>query len=48
MPVYWSPSSRSALAESELEYDPNYKSNAIYVRFPLTKDSSQTLLKVSY
>ena len=23
MPVYWSPSSKSALAESELEYNPN-------------------------
>ena len=32
MPVYWSPSSKTALAESELEYDNHYKSTAVYVR----------------
>ena len=46
MPVYWSPSSRSALAESELEYDPNHKSHAIYVRFALTEESRGAILKV--
>ncbi|KAF2867847.1 tRNA synthetases class I-domain-containing protein [Massariosphaeria phaeospora] len=35
-PVYWSPSSRTALAEAELEYDENYKSLAAFVRFPVT------------
>ncbi|KAH7120003.1 isoleucyl-tRNA synthetase-like protein [Dendryphion nanum] len=35
-PVYWSPSSRTALAEAELEYDENHKSLAAYVRFPVT------------
>jgi isoleucyl-tRNA synthetase len=34
-PVYWSPSSRTALAEAELEYDEGHKSLAAYVRFPL-------------
>lgn len=36
-PVYWSPSSRTALAEAELEYDENHKSLAAYVKFKLTK-----------
>jgi isoleucyl-tRNA synthetase len=35
-PVYWSPSSRTALAESELEYDDNHQSTAAFVAFPLT------------
>ncbi|XP_063897515.1 isoleucine--tRNA ligase, mitochondrial [Helicoverpa armigera] len=34
-PVYWSPSSKTALAEAELEYDPQYKSKEVYVTFPL-------------
>ncbi|KAM3955837.1 isoleucyl-tRNA synthetase, mitochondrial [Aphomia sociella] len=34
-PVYWSPSSRTALAEAELEYDPQYKSKEVYVAFPI-------------
>ena len=34
-PVYWSPSSQTALAESELEYDDNYKSTALYFSYPL-------------
>lgn len=34
-PVYWSPSSRTALAEAELEYDENHKSLAAFVRFPV-------------
>ncbi|KAF2793802.1 isoleucyl-tRNA synthetase [Melanomma pulvis-pyrius CBS 109.77] len=34
-PVYWSPSSRTALAEAELEYDENHKSVAAFVRFPV-------------
>jgi isoleucyl-tRNA synthetase len=45
-PVYWSPSSRTALAEAELEYKDDHVSTAAYVRFPLTKvpSSIQTLL----
>lgn len=33
-PVYWSPSSMTALAESELEYQDNHVSHAAYIRFP--------------
>jgi isoleucyl-tRNA synthetase len=36
-PVYWSPSSKSALAESELEYKENHVSKSIHVRFSLTE-----------
>ncbi|KAL8566840.1 hypothetical protein ACOMHN_052238 [Nucella lapillus] len=36
MPVYWSPSSRTALAEAELEYNPDHKSTSVYVKFPLS------------
>ncbi|KAL2015834.1 hypothetical protein VTK56DRAFT_4702 [Thermocarpiscus australiensis] len=32
-PVYWSPSSGTALAEAELEYNENHVSRAAYVRF---------------
>jgi hypothetical protein len=35
MPVYWSVSSQTALAEFELEYNSNHKSNALYVSFEL-------------
>ncbi|MCO5598791.1 hypothetical protein L7F22_052890 [Adiantum nelumboides] len=42
-PVFWSPSSRSALAEAEIEYDENYVSSSAYVKFPLT--AGPTLLK---
>ena len=38
MPVYWSPSSKTALAESELEYNLEHKSKSIYVRFPVKQD----------
>ena len=34
-PVYWSPSSGTALAEAELEYDENHISTAAFVKFPL-------------
>ena len=34
-PVYWSPSSESALAEAEIEYQ-DKKSPSIYVSFPVT------------
>ncbi|XP_016926678.4 isoleucine--tRNA ligase, mitochondrial [Drosophila suzukii] len=38
-PVYWSPSSRTALAEAELEYDPNHISPSVYVRFALNPNA---------
>ena len=34
-PVFWSPSSRTALAEAELEYKDDHISTAAYVKFPL-------------
>lgn len=36
-PVFWSPSSRTALAEAELEYNSKHVSRSIYVKFPLLK-----------
>lgn len=41
-PVYWSPSSRTALAESELEYRDDHVSHSAYVSFPLTQMSSDS------
>ena len=35
-PVYWSPSSKTALAEAELEYPEGHTSRSIYVAFPMT------------
>ena len=40
MPVYWSPSSKTALAESELEYNVQHKSTSSYVRFPILKNAN--------
>ncbi|XP_055879127.1 isoleucine--tRNA ligase, mitochondrial-like isoform X2 [Biomphalaria glabrata] len=37
MPVFWSTSSQSALAEAELEYNANHVSKSVYVKFPCTK-----------
>ncbi|KAK3538006.1 hypothetical protein QTP70_027327 [Hemibagrus guttatus] len=34
-PVFWSPSSRTALAEAELEYNSEHVSTAVYATFPL-------------
>jgi isoleucyl-tRNA synthetase len=36
-PVYWSPSSRTALAEAELEYDDQHKCKAAFVKFPFLR-----------
>jgi isoleucyl-tRNA synthetase len=33
-PVYWSPSTRTALAEAELEYVDDHRSSAAYISFP--------------
>lgn len=40
MPVYWSPSSVTALAESELEYVETHKSRSAYVSFKLNEIST--------
>jgi isoleucyl-tRNA synthetase len=36
-PVHWSPSSKTALAEAELEYPEGHTSRSIYTRFKITK-----------
>eukprot|EP00775_Hariotina_reticulata_P010199 gene10199-10360_t len=36
-PVHWSPSSRTALAEAELEYPEGHTSRSIYVAMPITE-----------
>ncbi|NEQ13195.1 MAG: isoleucine--tRNA ligase [Moorea sp. SIO3E2] len=36
-PVHWSPSSKTALAEAELEYPEGHTSPSIYAAFPMTK-----------
>jgi isoleucyl-tRNA synthetase len=36
-PVHWSPSSGTALAEAELEYDQDHRVVAAFVKFPLVK-----------
>jgi len=38
-PVYWSPSSRTALAEAELEYNEDHRSTAAYIKFKITNPS---------
>jgi isoleucyl-tRNA synthetase len=48
-PVYWSPSSRTALAEAELEYPEGHTSRSIYAAFPIVKlsDSASALAPYS-
>ena len=43
-PVYWSPSSHTALAEAELEYREDHTSTAAFVKYPL-HDCSDALKK---
>lgn len=42
-PVYWSPSSGSALAEAELEYNENHTSTTAFVKFPIREFSGSSL-----
>ncbi|KAL5208548.1 hypothetical protein ABZP36_032983 [Zizania latifolia] len=44
-PVHWSPSSRTALAEAELEYSDNHVSKSIYAAFKITNPSKPGLLE---
>ncbi|POM58238.1 Isoleucine-tRNA ligase [Phytophthora palmivora] len=46
-PVYWSPSSRTALAEAELEYQDNHVSQAAYVKFQFSAMGSNKKEKVA-
>jgi len=43
-PVHWSPSSRTALAEAELEYNDDHVSPSLYVKFPVTKFGTNSSL----
>lgn len=45
-PVYWSPSSKTALAEAELEYKDDHESTAAYIKFPITKVSDDLKKKL--
>ncbi|KAH8922066.1 isoleucyl-tRNA synthetase [Atractiella rhizophila] len=40
-PVYYSPSSMTALAESELEYNETHKSRSVYLAFPVVQRSPE-------
>lgn len=42
-PVYWSPSSRTALAESELEYNEDHTSAAVFFRFRIINVAPEEL-----
>ena len=41
MPVYWSTAAQTALAEFELEYNPEHKSQALYVAFEMVEYSAE-------
>ena len=43
-PVHWSPSSRTALAEAELEYPEGHVSKSIYVAFDTVRNNSPPLV----
>ncbi|OAD60680.1 Isoleucine--tRNA ligase, mitochondrial [Eufriesea mexicana] len=45
MPVYWSPSSRTALAESELEYNQQHQSIAVIIRLHMNNIPNLNLFK---
>ena len=45
-PVYWSPSSRTALAEAELEYNESHNSKAIYLAFAVKKLGKELLNEI--
>ncbi|XP_010766358.1 isoleucine--tRNA ligase, mitochondrial [Notothenia coriiceps] len=47
-PVFWSPSTRTALAEAELEYNPEHVSRSIYTTFPLSTLPPGIALEVLY
>lgn len=41
-PVYWSTSTRTALAEAELEYQEHHPSNSAYIRYPIASEWTAT------
>ncbi|GAX74373.1 hypothetical protein CEUSTIGMA_g1821.t1 [Chlamydomonas eustigma] len=46
-PVHWSPSSRTALAEAELEYPEGHRSRSIYVAMPISHVGTQVPQELS-
>ncbi len=44
LPIHWSPGSRTGLAESELEYDPEHRSTSAYVSFKVERSPDATNL----
>lgn len=47
-PTYYSPSSRTALAEAELEYKDDHKSHSVYVYFQVSPDDMSPTLKSAW
>ena len=47
-PVYWSPSSRTALAEAELEYRDDHVSTAAYVKYPMCTAPERLRKRLSF
>ena len=47
-PVYWSPSSRTALAEAELEYRDDHVSTATYVKYPMCTAPEKLRKRLSF
>ena len=47
-PVYWSPSSGTALAEAELEYRDDHVSTAAYVKYPMCTAPEQLRNRLSF
>jgi isoleucyl-tRNA synthetase len=47
-PTYYSPSSRTALAESELKYEDGHKSRSVYVGFDVEKADMSDGLREAY
>ena len=47
-PVYWSPSSRTALAEAELEYRDDHVSTAAYVKYPMCTAPEKLRKRLSF
>ena len=45
-PVHWSPSSRTALAEAELEYPEDHHSKSVYVSFKISSITEKVKLKL--
>ncbi|KAK4469395.1 hypothetical protein MN116_006951 [Schistosoma mekongi] len=47
LPVYWSTCTKSAIAESELEYNPEHKSCSVYLKVSLTRCNHRVVEKLS-